>query len=128
MMSKITIIAIVLAVAVHHAKANFVDIRVRFSYYDNPVQNISGICTNCNNVVCASTDIRKFAFIITDGKLSLNYTDFTLLNTGEFITENNTLLENFPTTAFACDWETCQYRHAALAQENIRQPILKHEQ
>ena len=120
--------AIFLIVAVHLATAIFVDIRVRFTYEDNPIQNISGICTNRNNVVCASTDIRKFAFIITDGRLSLNDPDFTILKTGEFITENNTIIENIPITAFACDQEACMYRHAALAQENIWQPISKHEQ
>lgn len=118
----------IFSVAFYFATANFVDIRVIFSHKDNPIQKISGICTKSDDVVCADSDIKKFGFLISDGRLSLNDSDFLVLSTGKFITENNTVIKHVPITANACNQETCLYRHAALAQENIWQPISRHEQ
>lgn len=103
----------------------FVDIRVIFVN----ISNISGVCTNATEGVlsCSSEYTKKFHYIISDGRLSLNNIDFQLLQTGKFITENNLLVLNTPVTAILCEPQDCLYRHAGLTLDTIWQPVSRNE-
>jgi hypothetical protein len=103
----------------------FVDVRVIFQN----ISNISGVCTNVTQDMlnCSSENTKKFHYIISDGRLSLNDIDFQLLQTGKFITENNFLILNTPVTAILCEPQTCLYRHAGLTLDTIWQPVSRNE-